>query len=239
MIKTFLIFSALITVFGCAILAINPTLAEVLYDEGHLFENLTVVICAAALLLLIPCLFARFRLKSGYGFWLFLFFLTLTFIGDEISWGIFYFGLEKPRIAGVGLDGLHDILSISVGVVKHIRDYIRSVGILDIRSILIILGLGSGITALSYFFMRLIIKERDKIYQFFSKNLKWKPFLFLFVGIALLVVAMVIDDDNLVGFPHKRIVEESLEFIAATAFLFASLAGVKLKSTECGVRSTE
>jgi len=229
MTKAFLIFSALIAAFGCAVLAVNPALAEELYDEGHLFENLTVVISAAALLFSIPCFFARLRMKSGYGFWLFLFFLILVFIGDELSWGMFYFGIEKPRIAGVGFDGLHDVLSISVGVVKHVRDYMRSVGFFDIRSILIMLGLGFGIAALSYFLIKQVIKERERIYRFFSKNLKWKPFFFFFFGITLLAIAMVIDDDNLVGFPHKRIVEESLEVIAAAAFLFAPLSGLKEK----------
>lgn len=227
--KIFLICVAIIAIFGCAILVINPTYADILYDEGHLFENLTVVICAIALVLSLALFFKKYKIRSGYGFWLFLSFFLFVFIGDEISWGMWWLGFTKPRIAGVGFDGLHDIFSIGIGAIKLVRNYIRSIGFLDVRSISIFIGSAAGIIALVYFLIKWFVKDRERIYRFFSKNLKWEPFFFLILGIMLLAISIFIDDDNLVSFPHKRIAEESLELLAAISFLFTSLSAFREK----------
>jgi hypothetical protein len=224
MIKTYLIIAALVVIFSSSMLAVNPELADTLSDEDNLFETATWIICVMAL---IPSLFIfaiRFKEKSGYWFWFLLAILLIAFIGDEISWGMAYFGFTKHRIAGVGFDGVHDILSIGVGTVKLIRDYIRSIGIFDIRSILIITGSATAIAALSYILVKSIAVNRNRIYSFFREKIKWRPFLFLFIGICLVLIAMFIDDDNLVGFPHKAVVEEALELLAAAAFLFSPLS---------------
>ena len=60
-------------------------------------------------------------------------------------------------------------------------------------------------------------------------NIKWKPFLFLTLGLALIVSAMLIDEDNLINFPHKAVVEESMELLAAVSFVFSCLSGFKEK----------
>lgn len=224
--KIFLTFSIIAALFACALLAVNPNYADRLYDEGGVFENLTVFICIMALILSIYLLLIRFKKKSGYLFWLFLSVLLIIFIGDEISWGMGYFGFTKHRIAGVGLDGAHDILSIGIGAIKQVRDYVRSVGVTSVESLAILLGSAFAIIIVCAFLIRWIVRRRKDLSRFFSENLRWEPFLFLFIGIILLLVAMVIDDDNLIGFPHKAVVEETLEFIAAASFLFGCLSGV-------------
>jgi len=136
-----------------------------------------------------------------------------------------YFGLAKHKIAGAGFDGIHDILSIGIGTIKLTRDYIMSIGVLNRRSIFIIIGCTTAAIGLIYILVKSIIKSRERIYKFFYKNLKWEPFFIL--GLALIIIAMVIDEDNLVNFPHKRAIEESLEFLAATSFLFSCLSRFK------------
>ena len=222
---SFLIFAAIVMIFACAVLVINPVYANLIYEENNLFENLTVAICGATLLLSLTLFFITYRRNSEYGFWLFLSVFVFIFIGDEISWGMAYFGLAKHKIAGVGFDGIHDILSIGIGTIKLTRDYIMSIGILDRRSIFIIIGCATAAIGLIYILVKSIIKSRERIYKFFYKNLKWKPFLFLILGLALIIIAMVIDEDDLIGFPRKRVIEESLEFLAATSFLFSCLSG--------------
>ncbi len=227
--RLFLILSSVVVLFGCAVLAVNPEFADIIYDEGGFFENFTVVLCAAAFIFLIKPLAGAVSRRSGYGFWIILAVLVVIFIGDELSWGMLHYGVEKPRIAGVGFDGLHDILSISVGAVKMVRDYVRSAGFFSVEAIAVYLGSFICIFTLILYLVKLAVSNRNNISQFFSRNLKRDPFRFLFIGLILLAVSMFIDDDNLVGFPHKRAVEESLEFIAAASFLCASLSGIKRK----------
>ena len=209
------------------ILAINPTLADRLYEENNFIENFTVVICSAALLLSLVLFIIRYKEGSGYGFWLMLSLFALIFVGDEISWGIGYFGLVPHKIAGIDFDGVHDILTIGVSAIKLTRDYILSIGISDKRSICIIGGSISAVIGSAYLLIKGIVINKERLYKFFRKNLKWEPFLFFILAIAIIVIAMVIDDDNLTNFPYARMIEESLELLAAAALLFSSISGFK------------
>ncbi|MDB4349696.1 hypothetical protein OAA99_01945 [Omnitrophica bacterium] len=227
--KTFLISVAILALFGGAVLIINPAFADIIYAEGNFVENLAVIICSTALIFSSILFLTRYKKRSGYGFWLFLSVLLFVFVGDDISWGMNYLWFTKPRIAGVGFDGIHDAFSIIVSTVKLVRDYIKSVGLFDIRSIAIIVGSALAIPTAIYSLIKLIVKNKERIRGFFSKNLKWEPFLFFFVGVIMLILAVVIDDDNLIGFPHKAVVEESIELLAAASFLFSCIAGFREK----------
>lgn len=227
--KIFLICAAVISLSMGVMLALNPPLADIISEENNLLENLTVGVCAVALVISLNLFFKNLKNKSGHGFWLFLSAFLIIFIGDEISWGINFFHITKPRIGGVGLDGLHDVLSISIGIIKQVRDYIISIGISDIKAISIIAGTAAAIIALLSILIKGIAKNKEKIKIFFSNNLKREPFLFLFIGIILLVAMMVVDDDNLVGFPHKAAVEEPMELLAAVSLLFSSISGLRRK----------
>ena len=219
-----------IILFGCWVLITQPSYTDVIYDENNFFENATVIVCAMAAIIAMIKALAAVKNGSRYGFWAFIALLCIVFVGDELSWGIGFLGIEKPRIAGIGFDGLHDILSIAVSCVKLVRDYIRSIGIVHIRSILILSSVSGFGVFLIYFTTKLAIKNRNIIRKFFQENIKWDPFYFLIIGLSLLAVAMVIDDDNLVGFPHKRVVEESMEFAAGAAFLFSALSSSKKRN---------
>lgn len=227
--RLFLILSSVVVLFGCAVLAVNPEFADKIYDEGGFFENATVAVCAAALIFVTIHLSAALRRKTGRWFWLLLFLLLVIFIGDELSWGMPHFGVEKPRIAGAGFDGLHDIVAISVGAVKMVRKYLRSAGFFSAKAAGVYAVSLLGISALAFYLSGVFARKKKDIRLFFSRNLKWDPFLFLFTGLILLAIAMFIDEDNFVSFPHKRAVEESLEFLAAGSFLCASLSGIKKK----------
>ena len=61
--------------------------------------------------------------------------------------------------------------------------------------------------------------------KFFKKHLQREPFLFLIVAISLIGAAIILDDGNLINFPHKKVVEESLELIAAIAILLSMICG--------------
>lgn len=223
--KIFLICAATVIIGACAFLAVNPGLADRLYSECNFFENLAVVLCGIGLALSLALLFERYREGYGYGFWLFVSLLLIVFIGDDISWGMDYFNITKPKIAGINFDGVHDILSIGVSAVKLTRDYMVSIGVFNIRSIAISVASIISLIALLYFLIKIASKNREKIRSFFSQNLKWEPFLFLIIGVIILSISVIIDDDNLVGFPHKAVVEESLELLAAISFLFIPLSG--------------
>ena len=58
--KAFLISAIAISLFACAILAADPSYADIIYDENNLFENLTTIICSVALLFAFAILFRRF-----------------------------------------------------------------------------------------------------------------------------------------------------------------------------------
>jgi len=227
--KAYLILSIIVMLLACGILAINPSYADILYEEGQPVEVLTIVMCAIALVPSLILLFKKIKERSGYGFWLFLSIFLIIFIGDESSWGMSFFGFTKHKIAGVGFDGLHDILGIGIGAIKKVRNYIRSIGFTDIRSIAIFIISGLSIITAAYLSIRLLIKNRNDIYNFFSKNIKWEPFFFLLVGLIILGTSMLIDEDNLINFPHKKAVEESFEFLSASALLFAAISELKRK----------
>lgn len=225
--RIYLFIVTVVLLFACVILAVNPGLADILYDEDNFFESLTVIVCGIGLVLSLAVLVLRIRKRSGYGFWIFMSVLLFIFIGDDVSWGMRYFGFTKHKIAGIGFDGVHDIFSISIGFIKLVRDHILSIGISDIRSIAILAGSAITLTACMIFLIKLIVLKRKNIMMFLSNNLKWRPFAFLFIGFIMLAVSMLIDEDNLIGFPHKAVPEESLELLAATAFLFSCISGVK------------
>ncbi len=227
--KIFLICALIVVLTGCAILAIDPGFADILYDEDNLFENLTTIIFAIALIFSLYLFFKSLFEKKDCRFWLLLSTILVVFIGDELSWGIPYLGLEKYEVVGVGFDGLHDLLAIGISAIKHIRDYIFSIGITDARSISIIIGSATICASAVYFIVRLIINKRREIGAFFAHNIKWEPFFFLLLTFALLAPAMFIDEDNLVGFPHKAVVEESMELLASVSILLASLSGLRVK----------
>ncbi|NQT06145.1 MAG: hypothetical protein HQ575_01245 [Candidatus Omnitrophica bacterium] len=227
--KAYLILSIIVMLLACGILAINPSYADILYEEGQPVEVLTIVMCAIALVPSLILLFKKIKERSGYGFWLFLSIFLIIFIGDESSWGMSFFGFTKHKIAGVGFDGLHDILGIGIGAIKKVRNYIRSIGFTDIRSIAIFIISGLSIITAAYLSIRLLIKNRNDIYNFFSKNIKWEPFFFLLVGLIILGTSMLIDEDNLINFPHKKAVEESFEFLSASALFFAAISELKRK----------
>jgi hypothetical protein len=225
--RVFYICSALVILYACAVLAIDPAFADIVYDEDNFFENLTTALCAVGLMLSLAMFFYRLNTRRGYWFWLFMSVILFIFVGDEISWGMGYFGIEKKEIAGISFDGVHDILAVSIGVIKRIRDYILSMGLLDPRSLAIMAVSGVAILAASLLVIRLFVRYRLYIGRFFYENIRWRPFFFLLIALAMIALAMFIDEDNLVSFPHKRAVEESMELLAAVALLFSSFAGWK------------
>ncbi|MFH1752764.1 MAG: hypothetical protein ABH875_01135 [Candidatus Omnitrophota bacterium] len=227
--KIFLICAVIVVLTGCAVLAIDPGFADVLYDEDNLFENLTTIIFAIALIFSLYLFLKGLIGGKAYRLWLSLSVILIVFIGDELSWGIMHRGLEPRKIAGVDFDGLHDILSIGVSVIKHIRDYIFTIGISDARSILIILSSAIISVFAAYLIVKLVIRKKSDITSFFSRNMKWEPFFFLVLSFALLAPAMFVDEDNLVNFPHKAVAEESIELLASVAILLACLSGLRVK----------
>ncbi len=232
--KNIFLFIAIGAVISISLLLIfNPTCADIISEEDGFLENGTVLLVGIALILCLPLLYNAIKTKSSIGFWAFMTLMLIIFLGDEISWGFRYFGITKPRIAGAGFDGLHDILAIGIGTLKMIRGYIRRAGFFSITSIAIYIGATASVTGIFYYIIKYIVIYKDKIKEFFSKNLKWRPFLFLFIGILLLIVAMIIDEDNLVNFPHKSIVEETMELLAAAAFLFSCLSGFIKRERRC------
>jgi len=228
--KIFYVTIVIVALFACGILSLDPQFADVIYDEDNLFENLTVAITALGFILSLVLLFISYKKRSAYRFWFFMAILLLLFVGDEVSWGMNFFGIEKTKVAGIDFDGAHDIFSIGIGYIKMVRDNIKAMGVTDPRSMTIMAGVAITLLTFLGFALWAATKKRKKIYAFFSRNLKWEPFFFLFIGVALIGLATFVDDDNMVSFPHKRAVEESVELLAASAFLFSCLSGFRRKN---------
>jgi len=224
--RAFLIITASVIIAISILLAVNPGYADKISTEDNLLENITVAVAACGLVLSLILFYKGYRGGSGYGIWLFLSVFLVIFIGDEISWGINYLGIAKPKIAGIDFDGLHDLFGIGIGAIQMARDYVISKGPFSVRA-LPIYAMATAIVGGALLLIQGIIDNREKIASFFSKNIKFKPFFFIFIGIAILVLAIFIDDDNLVSFSHKAVVEETLEFLAAVSFLFSCLSGTK------------
>lgn len=225
--RTFLVGALIIIGIACFILAIDPGYADVLYDEDNLFENLSIIVCGIALLFSLALVIIKRKERSGYGFWLFLSLILIIFIGDDISWGAEYFGFTIQKIGGIDFDGVHDVLSVGIGLIKKTRDYIGSIGITDIRSLSIMSGSAAAALTLAIFAVSVVARQKRAIYEFFTKNIRWEPFYFLFLALVLIAISVYIDDDNLTNIPHKSVVEESLELMAALSLLFASISGAR------------
>ena len=223
--KIYIALVVLVTLSTGIILAVNPSYADFLFDEYGIIESSGIVIAGLVFILALVLTFIGYRKRGVWRFWLGLSFLSAFFIGESLSWGEKFFNFKVPVIGGIRFDAAHDILSVTIGVMKYSRDFVKELGILDPKSIAIILGFILPIVFLVYFGIKILTKHKKDIKKFFSVNLRKPPFLFMFIALVLILIALIIDDDNLVGFPHKEIVDEALEFLGMIAFLFSSICG--------------
>ena len=223
--KTYISLLIIFVLFVAATLIFNPSYADFLFKEDGIVEISGIAVSGAALVLSLVLSLRGYRRREVWRFWLFLAFLSFLFIGESLSWGERIFNLKMPVIAGIKFDAIHDVLSVSIGVMKKTRDFIIEAGLLDLRSIAVISSSVIIFGLLLYFMAKTIVKQRRRIIQFFKPNLKKAPFLFVFLALILILAAMIIDDDNLVQFPHKEVVDEGLELLAVSAFLFSCICG--------------
>ncbi len=223
--KIYLKAALTISIFIGILLIIDVSATSTLFDEDGVMELTQVAIGVVSMMAALILAVKGYIGKKVWKFWLGLSGLSFLYIGESLSWGERIFDLKMPVVAGVTFDALHDILAVSIGIIKKTRDFIIDTGILDPKSIAIILGSFIGIAAIIYISVKIIVKRKKEISDFFKVNLRKPPFGFLFIAIILILVAMIIDEDNLVGFPHKEIVDEGLELLAIVAFLFSCICG--------------
>jgi len=224
--KTYIIIALIFSIVIGAGLAINPLITDFLFKEYGFIEVTGVLIAALSMVLAFFLAVRDYKRNEVWRFWLVLSLLSFLFIGESLSWGEKIFNITMPRIAGIKFDALHDALSVSIGIIKKTRNFIINKGILAPVSIAIILGSITGITAFLYLIIHLIRKNRKKIIAFFKENLKKPPFRFIFISLILILIALIVDDDNLVSFPHKEVVDEGFELLGILAFLFAGVCGL-------------
>ena len=223
--KIYLKAALTISIFIGTLLIIDASAASALFDEDGVMELTQVALAVVSIIAALILAIKGYRQNKVWKFWLALSGLSFLYIGESLSWGERIFNLKMPKVAGVTFDALHDILAVSIGMIKKTRDFIIEIGVQDPKSIAIIAGSFIGISAIIYISLKIIIKRKKEISHFFKVNLKKPPFLFLFIAAILILIALIIDEDNLVGFPHKEVIDEGLELLAVVAFLFSCVCG--------------
>ena len=139
--KTYIFLATIFILFAAITLAINPSHADFLFKEDGIIEITGIVISGIAMILALILSLSGCLRKKVWRFWLFLAGLSFLFIGETLSWGERIVGFKAPRIAGIKFDALHDVLSVSIGIIKKTRDFITEIGILDLRSVAIFLSI--------------------------------------------------------------------------------------------------
>ena len=223
--RIYIIISVLFTLFIGAVLVIDASYTDFLFKEDGIIEFASVGLALISMALAFILTYIGYRKKEVWRFWLGLGVLSFLYIGESLSWGERIFDLKMPKVAGVTFDAFHDLLAISVSLVKKTRDIIIDFGISDPKSIAIMVSAVAIIGAFLYFTAKIIIKHKKEIAQFFKVNLQKPPFLFFFIAIIMILIALIVDEDNLIGFPHKEVVDEGLEVLAILAFIFSSVCG--------------
>jgi len=223
--KIYIVLSIIFILFISSLLIINPAQADYLFREDGVMEFLSITIAGLSMALALILSHREYKKRGVWKFWLGLGFLSFLFIGESISWGERIFNIKMPIIAGIKFDAIHDLLAVSIGIIKKIRGYILETGLLGLRSLAIIIILLAGLFFIVRFLTNLILKHRNNIKIFFKANLKKAPFTFLFIALVLIAIAIFIDEDNFVNFPHKEVVDEGLEILAVLAFVFSSICG--------------
>lgn len=181
---------------------------DLLTEEDQLIENLS----------------ALFFFVSGLtGLWLlvrstgqrktYLLITALGLIGllDELSFGERIFGFSMPSIAGVKIDGVHDLIRFPLRPLRQLLLTSPSATIVVALVILVIAAV-MLITAVSH---------RKKLCAWAGLMLVHPPYLAWSIFATLIVVAILLDE-RIIRFRNFAFLEELLEMNAALALMLVS-----------------
>ena len=201
-VRTFLVGSAGL-ILGCSILYLAfPGIRSSLRAEDKVVETIS------AALFFLSAVSACVLLVRRKGDRLLLFFLlamgSVCFL-DECSFGQRLMGFSTPRIAGVNIDGVHDMVEVVVTLLRSGNALAIAVS----ACVVLILG----IVAFHY---------RRRLLHLFVLIRESPPYTALlifavFIGLALLL------DVKLVRFRGSKFLEEIIELNAALTLLFVCL----------------
>lgn len=198
--KIHIVFFAIIIVFNLFALFLwysNKQLAWELSREDRLFENLSVLLYLAAIIIS----FYFVNIIKAKKIYLLIPLVSLLGILDELSWGEKTFNLDMPVLYYLEIDALHDFLEV---IYYFLQNNYANWQIFPITFLIIAVIISI-----------IFIKE---IMSFFKNH---KPLIFIFIALLILLIAQIIDITGLSRFQFY--LEEILENDGALLFIWASL----------------
>lgn len=194
----------------------SRNLRSALTEEDSLIENLS------ALFFLIGgiCGCLCYRRCTGHRA-AFLLLITLGFLGflDELSFGERLFGYNAPTIAGVKVDGVHDLVRIPL---RPTRQWILTSpsGFLSMVAITF-----TAATILSV----IVFICREKLRKWLRLSMTCPSFAAWSIFAGLLMIAILLDE-RLIRLDVLAILEELLEMNAALALILVAVCTARLKT---------
>lgn len=190
---------------GCYL---SRDLRNVFTEEDFLIENLS------ALFFLVGGVYGGWCLWRCIGHrWAFLLITTLGFVGflDEISFGQRLFGFSMPTIAGVDVDGVHDLVRIPL---RPLRQWLKT----SPSGFIWVIAIGFAITTI---LLVVAFTYREKLRAGLLLVMARPDFAAWSVFASLLAVAIFLDE-RLIRFDVVAILEEPLEMNAALALILVA-----------------
>jgi hypothetical protein len=189
-----------------AILAVYlfvPTIRPYVHDEGGVIENLsaTLFFYSAVIGFLICTRLKDQKIRKAY--------IAIPILGticflDEISFGHIFFGFTVPKLDGVEIESLHELLH---PVYRMLRDHSNPLVCVPFFGAMFLL------------FVTLCFKYRHFFYKIWNPLKTYAAYNFVLISFALGLVALVLDLDIRERF---LFLEELLEMNGALAMLFAA-----------------
>lgn len=198
-----------------------PELRPSLRDENKFLENLTAIFYFDSLII---STFFLMRLKPF--FWGYIAIPIISLIGflDEISFGYALLKFKMPKIYGVPIDGVHDILAVSKRMVIQSRSSIEAYLEQNYYDWMVLSLKILGLIIVSTIVFIVVKNKRylgEKI-LYIIKN--FSPAFFVFMALLYAIMSQIIDEFLAHQFGVDYFLEELLELNASLSFLFASLA---------------
>lgn len=181
---------------------------SLLTEEDQLIENLSAVLFLGSGLLGLWLLLRSTGQRKIY-----LLVTALGLIGflDELSFGERIFGFSMPSVAGVKIDGVHDLVRLPL---RPLRQLLLASSSATAVAVLVILVIAAVllITAVSH-------RERLRVWA--GSIMVHPPYLAWSIFATLIVVAILLDE-RIIRFRNLVFLEELLEMNAALALLLVS-----------------
>jgi hypothetical protein len=204
--RGFLVFLGISLLLSGAVYLWFPGLRRYIRREDSLVESLSAVLFLFACLWAVSLLVRRNshrRLLILISIWGLLAFLS------ELSFGERIFGLSMPWLAGVKLDGIHDLFALGYAVL-FVRPHSNVLYAAILAGIVVVL-------------VGVCVRYRFRLMDTLSKVLHSPSYLLLVISAALILAAILLDLE-LTRSRALSMLEEVLEMNAGLALLLSALS---------------